>query len=208
MNTFALFRPFGESQNETTFEERLEENKYFDEINQYRKKHQYNFSKQIETFPKSDYDKLIQLQKNKFSNNNNNNTNNSLPYFSFPDRKLKSFVELDDIYNNNNNSQISDKRFEKLTQQKFKNVYSIFNLPYQSIQEQNKQFQFERQTTNNKQTFYLGNPSNPYNQNVDIDIGELNWNENNTNTPQPTLNPTPTEFDYHNNPYTSHLVFK
>ena len=32
MNTFALFRPFGESQNETTFEERLEENKYFDDI--------------------------------------------------------------------------------------------------------------------------------------------------------------------------------
>ena len=93
MNTFALFRPFGESQNETTFEERLEENKYFDEINQYRKKHQYNFSRQIETFPKSEYDKLMQLQRNKFSNNNNN-SNSNLPYFSFPDRKLKSFVEL------------------------------------------------------------------------------------------------------------------
>jgi hypothetical protein len=180
MNTFTLFRPFAESQNETTFEERLEENKYFDEINQYRKKHQYNFSKQIETFPKSDYDKLIQLQKNKFSNNNN--TNNNLPYFSFPDRKLKSFIELDDIYNNN--TQIPDKRFQKLTQQKIKNIYSMFNLPYQSIQEQNKQFQFQTQTTNNKQTFYLGNPSNPYNQNVDIDDDiNLKWNENNTNTP-------------------------
>ena len=67
MNTFALFRPFGESQNETTFQERLEENKYFDEINQYRKNNQYNFSKQIETFPKSEYDKLMKLQRNKFS---------------------------------------------------------------------------------------------------------------------------------------------
>ena len=196
MNTFALFKPFGELQNETTFEERLEENKHFDEINQYRKKHQYNFSKQIETFPKSEYDKLIQLQKNKFSNNS------SLPYFSFPDRKLKSFIELDDVYNNN--SQIPDKRFERLTEQKTKNVYSMFNLPYQSILEQNKQFQFERETTNNKQTFYLGNQGNPYNQNVDIDDDvELKWNENNTNTPNPTLNPdpTPTPFDYHHNPY-------
>lgn len=201
MNTFGLFRPFGESQNETTFIERLEENKYFDEINQYRKKHQYNFSKQIETFPKSDYDKLIQLQRSKFSNNS------SLPYFSFPDRKLKSFIELDDVYNNN--SQIPDKRFERLIEQKTKNVYSMFNLPYQSILEQNKQFQFERETTNNKQTFYLGNPGNPYNQNVDIDDDvELKWNENNTNIPNPTLNPTPTPFDYHHNPYTSHLVFK
>jgi hypothetical protein len=161
MNTFALFRPFGESQNETTFEERLEENKYFDEINQYRKNHQYNFSKQIQTFPKSDYDKLIQLQKNKFSNNNSN-----LPYFSFPDRKLKSFVELDDIYNNN---QILDKRFEKLKEQKHKNVYSMFNLPYETIKEQNKQFQFETKTNKHKKTFYMKNPSSPYNQNVDID---------------------------------------
>jgi len=213
MNTFALFRPFGESQNETTFEERLEENKHFDEINQYRKKHQYNFSRQIETFPKSEYDKLMRLQRNKFSNNSNNN----LPYFSFPDRKLKSFVELDDVYNNNI---ILDKRFEKLTEQKIKNVYSMFNLPYETVKEQNKQFQFERQTTNNKQTFYINNPSSPYNQNVDIDNdnGELNWNENNTNTPNPTLNPnstsnptpTPTErpIDYYHNPYTSHLVFK
>ena len=80
----------------------------------------------------------------------------------------------------------------------------MFNLPYQSILEQNKQFQFERETTNNKQTFYLGNQGNPYNQNVDIDDDvELKWNENNTNTPNPTLNPdpTPTPFDYHHNPY-------
>ena len=75
--------------------------------------------------------------------------------------------------------------------------------------EQNKQFQFETQTTNNKQTFYLGNPANPYNQNVDIDDDiEFKSNENNTNTPNPTPNPTPTPFDYHHNPYTSHLVFK
>ena len=167
MNTFALFRPFGESQNETTFEERLEENKYFDEINQYRKKHQYNFSRQIETFPKSEYDKLIKLQKNKFSNSNNNNNNNSkLPYFSFPDRKLKSFVELDDVYNSNI---ILDKRFEKLTEEKHKNVYSMFNLPYETIKEQNKQFEIETKTNKNKQTFYMNNPSSPYNQNVDID---------------------------------------
>ena len=218
MNTFALFRPFGESQNETTFEERLEENKHFDEINQYRKKHQYNFSRQIETFPKSDYNKLIQLQKNKFSNsNNNNNTNKDFPYFSFPDRKLKSFVELDDDYNTN--TQIPDRRFERLADKKYKNVHSMFNLPYESIKEQNKQFQFETRTTNNKQTFYMNNPNSPYNQNVDIDDGgELKWNEINNNIPQPTLNPNstlnptpnPTErpIDYYHNPYTSHLVFK
>ena len=124
MNTFALFKPFGESQNESTFEERLEENKHFDEINQYRKKHQYNFSKQIETFPKSEYDKLIKLQRSKFSNNNNTN-NKDFPYFSFPDRKLKSFVELDNDYNNN--TQIPDRRFERLAEKKTKNADFIKN---------------------------------------------------------------------------------
>ena len=100
----------------------------------------------------------MRLQRNKFSNNSNNN----LPYFSFPDRKLKSFVELDDVYNNNI---ILDKRFEKLTEQKIKNVYSMFNLPYESIKEQNKQFQFETRTTNNKHKQHNHQHKNQQHQN-------------------------------------------
>ena len=42
----------------STFDERLDENRYFDSINSYRSKHQHNFSNQIYTFPKDEYNKF------------------------------------------------------------------------------------------------------------------------------------------------------
>jgi hypothetical protein len=106
----------------STFDERLAENRYFDSINSYRSKHQYNLSNQIYTFPKDQYNKFVQLQKNR---------NHPL----FPDRKLKSFEQLDQEYFLQ--TQIPERRFEKRAQNTYKQMNSMFSLPYNSVIEQN-----------------------------------------------------------------------
>jgi hypothetical protein len=132
----------------STFDERLAENRYFDSINSYRSTHQHNFSNQIHTFPKNEYNKFVQLQRNK---------NHPL----FPDRKLKSFTQLDQEYFLQ--TQIPERRFEKLAQNSYKQMYSMFSLPYNSVIEQDKDSINEK---NIKVQFYTSDkPAGPQNEN-------------------------------------------
>jgi len=132
----------------STFDERLDENRYFDSINSYRSKHQHNFSNQIYTFPKDEYNKFVQLQKNK---------NHPI----FPERKLKTFDQLDQEYFLQ--SQIPERRFEKRALNTYKQMYSMFSLPYNSAIEQNNDYINEK---NIKIQYYTSDkPAGPQNEN-------------------------------------------
>jgi hypothetical protein len=132
----------------STFEERLEENKFFDSINEYKKYQQHNFSKQIYDFPKDQYNKYVFLQQ-------------SRDHFQFPDRKIKSFVELDQEYYSK--TQLPDARYDRIAESKYKNVYTMYKLPYQFIQNQNESIEMGKQ----KQIQYYTSdkPAGPNNEN-------------------------------------------
>jgi hypothetical protein len=132
----------------STFDERLEENKFFDNLNLYKKNHQHNFSSQIHSFPKEEYHKYLELQRNK-------------NHFAFPERKLKSFVELDREYYIQ--TQIPEKRFEKLAETKYNKMYTMFQFPYNSSKQQNEEYITEKNT---KIQFYTADkPAGPQNEN-------------------------------------------
>jgi len=139
----------------STFDERLDENKYFDNINSYKKVHQHNFSSQIHTFPKEEYNKYIQLQQNR-------------NHFTFPERKLKSFVDLDKEYYIQ--TQIPEKRFEKLAQNKYNQMYTMFKFPYDSIKQENESYITEKNT---RVQFYTSDkPAGPQNESWVTDDSE------------------------------------
>jgi hypothetical protein len=132
----------------STFEERLEENKFFDSINEYKKYQQHNFSKQIYDFPKDQYNKYVFLQQ-------------SRDHFQFPDRKIKSFVELDREYYSK--TQLPDARYDRIAESKYKNVYTMYNLPYQFIQNQNESIEMGKQKR--IQYYTSDKPAGPNNEN-------------------------------------------
>jgi hypothetical protein len=137
----------------STFEERQEENEYFDAINAYRKQHQHNFSRQIYNFPKDEYNKYIFLQQ-------------SRGHFTFPDRKPKSFDQLDREYYSK--TQMPDQRFENLAGQKYKNVYTMYNLPYQFIKNQSTDDTIQY-NNKNIQYYTADKPAGPINENWVVD---------------------------------------
>ena len=131
----------------STFEERQEENKFFDSINEYKKYQQHIFSKQIYDFPKDQYNKYVFLQQSK-------------DHFTFPDRRPKTFLELDQEYYSK--TQIPDARYNTIAENKYKNVYTMYNLPYQFIQNQNDSIKMNQKE---KIQYYTADrPAGPINE--------------------------------------------
>jgi hypothetical protein len=100
----------------STFKEREDEDKYFSSIRQLK------ISDQIIQFPETELKKMLALRQ-------------SRNYFNFPDRSQKSFAELDREYFSF--TQLPQSRFEKLAQKKYNNLYNMYNLPYQTVKQQN-----------------------------------------------------------------------
>jgi hypothetical protein len=143
---------FSHNEFASTFDERLDENKYFDSINSYRKHHQHNFSSQIHTFPKQELNKFSELKKNK-------------NHVIFPNRQVKSFDQLDQEYFLQ--SQIPERRFENRAETRYKQMYSMFSLPYNTINNQNEDYVNEK---NIKVQFYTSDkPAGPQNENWVVD---------------------------------------
>lgn len=100
----------------STFKEREDEDKYFSSIRQLK------ISDQIRQFPDNELNQMLGLRQ-------------SRNHFNFPDRKQKSFAELDREYFSF--TQLPDKKLEKMAQQKYTNLYNMYNLPYQTVKQQN-----------------------------------------------------------------------
>jgi hypothetical protein len=107
------------------FNERLNENKYFDEINKIIRNRPSPVASYIPSLPKKEVQDFIK------------NKPNSIQHFNFPDRKLKKFDELDTEFSNY--TQSPDTRLEKLAQNKYRSFYNMYTFPYRTTREQNIQ---------------------------------------------------------------------
>jgi hypothetical protein len=130
---------------QSTFKSQIRENQYFDNINNQAKKHYFNpaFNKQ----PKEELTKYMQLKQ-------------STGYFKFPNRKIKTFNELDEAYYEH--TQTPEKRFEDLAQYKYKNFKNVYNFPYESVKKDNDSFKY---TKNNISSFMANGLPDIYNEN-------------------------------------------
>lgn len=129
----------------STFEERQKEDQYFTMV-----KHQskVNISDQVRSFPDSQLQQLLNLKQSK-------------NHFVFPDRKQKSFAELDREYYSF--TQLPQNKFEKMAEKKYQNLYNMYNLPYQTVTQQNSDFMIENGV---KVQFYTSDkPAGPMNEN-------------------------------------------
>ena len=129
----------------STFDERQEEDQYFTMV-----KHQskVNISDQVRLFPDTQLQQLLNLKQSK-------------NHFVFPDRKQKSFAELDREYYSF--TQLPEKRFENLAQMKYNNLYNMYKLPYQTVKDQNTDFMIEN---NVRVQYYTSDkPAGPMNEN-------------------------------------------
>jgi hypothetical protein len=129
----------------STFDERHEEDQYFTMIKQQSR---VNISDQVRSFPDTELQQLLNLKQ-------------SRNHFVFPDRKQKSFVELDREYYSF--TQLPQSQFEKMAEKKCQNLYNMYNLPYQTVKEQNSDFMIENGI---KVQFYTSDkPMGPMNEN-------------------------------------------
>lgn len=129
----------------STFQERQEEDQYFTMVKHHSR---VNISDQIRSFPDTQLQQLLNLKQ-------------SRNHFVFPDRTQKSFAELDRQYYSF--TQLPQSRFEKLAQEKYKNLYNMYNLPYQTVTQQNSDFMIENGV---KVQFYTSDkPMGPMNEN-------------------------------------------
>ena len=129
----------------STFEERQEEDQYFTMV-----KHQsrVNISDQIRSFPDTQLQQLLDLKQ-------------SRNHFVFPNRKQKSFAELDREYYSF--TQLPQSQFENLAEKKYQNLYNMYNLPYQTVTAQNSDFMIENGI---RVKFYTSDkPMGPMNEN-------------------------------------------
>lgn len=110
---------------QSTFYSRMKENDYFDQLQKNKEENRFN-----QSFMKFQIDQFDKY----------NNIRQSKGHFQFPDRKIKSFVELDNEYYEN--TQIPERRFEQLAKKKYNNFVNVYNFPYESIQKDNQTIQY------------------------------------------------------------------
>jgi hypothetical protein len=131
----------------STFEEREEEDKYFTTIRQ-SKFTNLKISNQIKTFPDNELQQMLHLKQ-------------SRNHFDFPNRSQKSFAQLDREYYSF--TQLPEKRFENLAEKKYQNLYNMYNLPYQTVKQQDSDFMIENGV---RVQFYTSDkPAGPINEN-------------------------------------------
>ena len=129
----------------STFDERQEEDQYFTMVKQQSR---VNISDQIRSFPDTQLQQLLNLKQ-------------SRNHFVFPDRTQKSFAELDREYYSL--TQLPESRFENLAEKKYQNLYNMYNLPYQTVKDQNSDFIVENGI---RVKFYTSDkPMGPMNEN-------------------------------------------
>lgn len=124
---------------QSTFASQLKENEYYDMIQKIK---QLNITRG----PKVETEKYmkIRLQNNK--------------HFSFPNRQIKNFNELDSEYYDQ--TQKTNKDFEKIAQKKYENIYNLYRAPYENAILQNK---LQEQSSKNVYSFKAENMPGPYN---------------------------------------------
>jgi hypothetical protein len=130
---------------QSTFYSQMRENDYFDTINKNNKKHYFNQS--FLKYPKTEYNQYRDLKQ-------------SHGYFHFPNRKIKTFNQLDELYYEH--TQTPEKRFEDLAQYKYKNLKNVYNFPYESVKKDNDSFKY---TKNNISSFMAEGLPDIYNEN-------------------------------------------
>ena len=122
---------------QSTFAAQIRENDFFDKINPRNQHSLQRYSKQE-----------FEMYKHKLNN---------AAHFTFPDRSIKNFNELDDEYYEN--TQQPDKRFEHTAQQKYQKLVNIYSFPYDTIKEQNRKMEMAPKPPSMK----VENVSGPYN---------------------------------------------
>ncbi len=124
---------------QSTFASQIKENQYFDSIQKIR---QLNITRG----PKEEMEKYM---KNRLQNNK---------HFTFPNRQIKNFNELDSDYYDQ--TQQTDKNFEYIAEKKYRNLHHLYNFPYENAKSQNE---YEKQNSKNIYSFKAENIPGPYN---------------------------------------------
>jgi hypothetical protein len=139
------------------FSEILKQNQYYDEMYNNLKKNKHYFNSQFQSMTMDDFKRY-------------NANKESYGYFQFPDRSLKSFVELDEI----NSKQYNEHTYllKKLAAKKYRNLYNAYNLPYQHAIEQNEIGNMFENTDRARGGFIINHPLSPYNNNWVLDDKE------------------------------------
>ncbi len=140
-------------ESQAPFSEILKQNKYYDDMYNNLKTNKHYFNSQFQSMSMDDFKRY-------------NANKESYGYFQFPDRSLKSFVELDEINHNTNCEHTY--LLKKLAEKKYRAVYSAYNLPYQHAIEQNEIGNMY--TTNGG--FISSDKLSPYNNNWVLDDKE------------------------------------
>ena len=135
---------------QSTFVAQIRENDFFDKINP-RNIHS------LQRYSKPEFE----MYQTKLNN---------AAHFTFPDRSIKKFNQLDDEYYEN--TQQPDKRFEHTAQQKYQKLVNIYRFPYETVTEQNRKIA----SIPKQQSFPVENVSGPYNTNwiADSDMKDDN----------------------------------
>jgi hypothetical protein len=135
------------------FSEILKQNKYYDDMYSHLKANKHYFNSQFQSMSLDDFKRYNQNKE-------------SYGHFQFPDRSLKSFVELDEINRNTNCEHTY--LLKKLAEKKYHNVYSTYNMPYQYVKEQNE----IGNTFTTNGGFISNDKISPYNENWALDDKE------------------------------------
>ncbi len=139
---------------QSNFAVQEQQNRYSDSINEYKKYHNHQFNQQFGKFPVNDYQKYMDLKQ-------------SRGHFIFPERKLKTFNELDNEYYAKTQRPMKD--YEKTASKKYDLLKHVYNFPYQSSLYQDD----ERILSDKLKVRYIAdNPAGPYNENWVTDDSE------------------------------------
>jgi hypothetical protein len=130
-------------ESQSTFYARMKENDYFDQLQKNKEENRFNQS--FMKFQINEYDKYMNIRQ-------------SSGHFQFPDRKIKSFVELDNEYYEH--TQIPERRFEQLAQKKYNNFVNVYNFPYEGVKKDNQAIQYLPKSVSTFVTSELPGPNN------------------------------------------------
>lgn len=128
---------------QSTFYSRMKENDYFDQLQKNKEENKFNQS--FMKFQIDQFDKYNDIRQSK-------------GHFQFPDRKIKTFVELDTEYYEH--TQIPEKRFEQLARKKYNNLTNVYNFPYQAAKKNNQTIQYLPNSISTFTTSGLPGPNN------------------------------------------------
>jgi hypothetical protein len=124
---------------QSTFASQLKENEYYDMIHKIK---QLNITRG----PKEETEKYM---KNRLQNNK---------HFTFPDRQIRNFNELDSDYYDQ--TQKTNREFEHIAKKKYQNIHNLYNFPYENAKSQNE---YQQQNNKNIYSFMAENIPGPYN---------------------------------------------